>query len=122
MLLDNLIDLYPAAYKVVMCLTAPAAIGFPIWYHLRLRWQANPMGQHIMGYSVVVALLYIVTLLRVFFPGLPAQRAITFTLAVLMMIVVWWRVIVFVTIYHQTRNVRQHQREAYEAEDESVQS
>lgn len=119
MLFTSLVDLYPAAYKIVMCLTVPAAVGFPLWYHVRLRWQDSPMGRHVMGYSVVVGLLYIVSLLRVFFPGLPLQRFTTFTLAVLMMIVVWWRVIVFVKIYHQTRAARlAHEEEERQRSEE----
>lgn len=102
----SLDELYPVAYKVVLCLTSPAAIGFPIWYHLRLRWRETEMGQHVMGYSAVVGLLYLTTLLRLFFPGMPLQRVITFTLAVLMMLVVWWRVAVFVRIYRVARRER----------------
>jgi len=102
----SLDELYPLAYKIVLCLTAPAAIGFPIWYHLRLRWQDSEMGKHVMGYSAVVGLLYLTSLLRLFFPGMPLQRGITITLAVLMLVVVWWRVVVFVHIYRQTRQER----------------
>jgi hypothetical protein len=114
----DVIDLYPILYKTIVCCTAPAAIGFPIWYHLRLRWQDSPMGRHVMGYSVVVGLLYLTTILRVFFPGLLAQRVITLLLAVGMLVVVWWRVFVFVRIYHQTRDARVHRQ--HEVEDESI--
>lgn len=102
----SLDELYPLLYKVLVYLTAPAAIGFPIWYHLRLRWQSSEMGRHVMGYSVVVALLYLTSILRISFPGMPLQRVITLVLAVLMLIVVWWRVIVFVHIYRQARQSR----------------
>lgn len=122
----NLVDLYPILYKIIVCCTAPAAIGFPIWYHFRLRWRDSPMGRHVMGYSIVVGLLYLTTLLRLFFPGMPAQRGITLTLIVGMMIVVWWRVVVFVRIYHETHRERlvREQQERLDrdmAEDESIQ-
>lgn len=115
----DVIDLYPILYKTIVCCTAPAAVGFPIWYHLRLRWQDNAMGRHVMGYSVVVALLYLTTILRVFFPGLPLQRVITLCLAIGMLVVVWWRVFVFVRIYHQTKAFRARQQD--KVENESVQ-
>lgn len=102
----SLDELYPLLYKVLVYLTAPAAIGFPIWYHLRLRWQASEMGRHVMGYSVVVGLLYLTSILRISFPGMPLQRVITLLLAVGMFIVVWWRVLVFMHIYHRTRQER----------------
>jgi hypothetical protein len=106
-MIQALNDWYPLAYKVVVWLTVPAAVGFPIWYHLKLQWRSSEMGRHVMGYSAVVALLYVTSILRLTFPGMPAQRIMTLTLAVLMMTVVWWRVLVFVHIYRQTRQERE---------------
>lgn len=105
-MIETLSDWYPLAYKIIVYLTVPAAVGFPIWYHLKLRWRSSEMGRHVMGYSVVVALLYLTSILRMTFPGMPAQRLITFLLALGMMVVVWWRVIVFVHIYRETRQQR----------------
>ena len=99
-------ELYLMAQKVLVSLTAPAAIGFPIWYHLKLRWQGSEMGRHVMGYSVVVGFLYIFSILNLFFGELPGQRIISLLITVLMMCVVWWRVVVFVHIYRKTREDR----------------
>lgn len=102
----SLDELYPLVYKALVYLTAPAAIGFPIWYHLRLRWRDSEMGRHVMGYSVVVAFLYLTSIMRITWPGMPLQRIITLALAAGMCFVVWWRVVVFVHIYRQTRRQR----------------
>lgn len=103
-------DLYPLLYKTIVYLTVPAAVGFPIWYHLRLRWHSSEIGRHVMGYSVVVALLYLVSILRFTWPGIPLQRVITLVMALAMMVVVWWRVVVFVHLYRKGRRTRNGSR------------
>lgn len=89
--------------RVIVILTAPAAIGFPIWYHLRLRWRSSEMGRHVMGYSSVVAFLYSQALIGIWWPTYPGQVYVALLVALLMMIVIWWRVIVFVHIRRQMR-------------------
>lgn len=84
--------------KILIFLTCPAAFGFPIWYHLKLRWQQSEMGRHVMGYSAAVALLYFQALVGIFWPMYPGSIYAGLLLAVAMMIVIWWRVIVFVHI------------------------
>ena len=81
--------------EVIIFLTVPAALGFPIWYHLRMRWQNSEMGRHVMGYSVVVAFLYFQAVVGIWWPTYPGQKYAGLLLASLMMIVIWWRVIVF---------------------------
>lgn len=87
--------------KIIIYLTCPAAIGFPIWYHLRLRWRRSEMGRHVMGYSTVVAFLYLQALVGLWWPAYPGNAYAGLLLALLMMIVIWWRVIVFVHIRRQ---------------------
>ena len=87
--------------KIVIFMTCPAAIGFPIWYHLKLRWRRSEMGRHVMGYSSVVAFLYLQALVGIFWPLYPGRMYAGLLLAVLMMVVIWWRVIVFVHIRRQ---------------------
>lgn len=77
------------------------AIGFPIWYHLRMRWSASEMGRHVMGYSFVVALAYASALFKAAFGNYPGESAVRAAIMVLMTVVVWWRVIVFFRLYRQ---------------------
>lgn len=102
------VELLVEIQKVLVLATVPAAIGFPIWYHLKLRWYDSEMGRHVMGYSTVVALLYLTTLVRMFFPRYPGQLYTATALAALMGVVIWWRVLVFV---HLRREARQKQDE-----------
>lgn len=88
--------------KIIVYLTVPAALGFPIWYHFRMRWQRSEMGRHVMGYSSVVALLYFQAMVGIQWSTYPGQRYAGLLLALLMMIVIWWRVIVFVRIRRRT--------------------
>lgn len=89
--------------EVLIFLTCPAALGFPVWYHLRLRWRQSEMGRHVMSYSSVVAFLYLQALVSVWWPAYPGKIYVNILLAVLLMIVIWWRVIVFVRIRRQMR-------------------
>ncbi len=89
--------------KIIIYLTCPAALGFPLWYHFRMRWQHSEMGRHVMGYSVVVAFLYLQALVSLWWPVYPGQMYAGLLLALLMMIVIWWRVIVFVRIRRRVR-------------------
>lgn len=93
-------------------LTVPAATGFPIWYQWRIHWRHSPVGQHIMAYSSVVALLYFTALLQYFHMSLLALTWISMILTLLMGIVVWWRVLIFVWIYRHSR------REKYQPQEE----
>lgn len=92
--------------KWLVYATVPAAVGFPVWYHLKLHWNSSPMGRHVMGYSVVVGLLYASTLVQMWWPTRAFQLYGNLVLTALMLIVVWWRVIVFVSIYRTTRRER----------------
>jgi hypothetical protein len=97
----TLLEWYALLGKICVYLTLPAAVGFPIWYHLSMRWQRSAMGRHVMGYSCVVALLYLSTLLQFFTLSPVVSGGIGVALAVLMMIVVWWRVLVFIKVKKQ---------------------
>lgn len=74
------------------------AIGFPFWYHLRMRWRETEMGRHVMGYSCVVAFAYFSALIHMFFKDYPFEWAVRLITAVGMTTVVWWRVIVFMHV------------------------
>lgn len=89
--------------KVMIYLTVPAAVGFPLWYHLRMRWQNSEMGRHVMGYSVVVAFLYLQALVGIWWPVYPGQKYAALLLEVLLLVVIWWRVIVFVRIRRRVK-------------------
>jgi len=94
------------AQEWVVWATLPAAIGFPIWYQLRIRWYHSPVGQHIMGYSLVVALLYMTALLQYAHLSPLFLLWVGLVISVLMGIVVWWRVIIFMWIYRHSRRHR----------------
>lgn len=79
------------------------AIGFPIWYHLRMRWHASEMGRHIMGYSLVVAFAYASALVGIFFQDYPFEWLVRALIALSMTGVVWWRVIVFIHLRRRYR-------------------
>jgi hypothetical protein len=99
-----------AADLVLACLvlaTVPAAVGFPIWYHFRMRWRESAMGRHVMGYSVAVALTYLSGVVRWFYPQAAVGEFLRILISALLGAVVWWRVIIFMKIYHQTRKDRQ---------------
>lgn len=98
--------------KWVVWGTVPAAVGFPIWYHWRIRWRKNPVGQHIMAYSTVVALLYLTALLQYLHLSLLAMTWIGVVITLLMMLVVWWRVIIFVWLYRHAHRRRDHEQNA----------
>lgn len=108
-------ETYLTIQKALVWATLPAAVGFPIWYHLRMRWFESEMGRHVMGYSVVVALLYVTSIYGLYFPNHPGQQIVGISLAILMGVVVWWRVLVFVHIYRRTR--RERARRKREGED-----
>lgn len=86
--------------------TLPAAVGFPLWYQWRIRWRRSPVGQHIMAYSTVVALLYLATLVQFIHISLTTMMWISMVITALMMIVVWWRVVIFVWIYREAHRAR----------------
>lgn len=100
--------------EVIVLLTFPAALGFPIWYHLRMRWQQSEMGRHVMGYSSVVAFLYSQAVVSIWWPVYPGRVYASLLLALLMMAVIWWRVIVFVRIRQRVN------REAREKSNEKI--
>lgn len=102
--LNRVLNVMQQAFFVA---TLPAAIFFPIWYHLKMRWQSSQMGRHVMGYSVVVAMLYLSGVLRIFFSGPLATLVIRTVLTGAMMYVVWWRVVVFVSIRRRVARERQ---------------
>jgi hypothetical protein len=109
--------------EAVVWMTFPAAVGFPLWYQWRIHWQRSPVGQHIMAYSSVVALLYLTTLLQ--FTSIPVivLMWLSLVLTVLLMVVVWWRVIIFVWIYRNSRKGRLNKpmiQMTEEAEDVSM--
>ena len=79
------------------------AFFFPIWYASRMRWRATEMGRHVMGYSAVVAMAYTSGLIGVFLDEYPGEDTVRLTLNFFMVIVVWWRLIVFMRLrrlYH----------------------
>lgn len=51
--------------KWALLVGAPAAIAFPIYYHLKARWWKTPTGRDLFTYSLVVALVYTVIVFRV---------------------------------------------------------
>lgn len=87
-------------------LTIPAALGFPFWYHLRVRWARSPIGRHVMAYSSVVALLYLTSLLTYVHLPLIVLMWVSVVITALMMVVVWWRVVIFVWIYRHAHRRR----------------
>lgn len=91
--------------------TIPAAVGFPFWYHLKMRWRSSEMGRHVMAYSSVVALLYVSGVVQIFLEDKTLSLIIKTVLSLLMMIVVWWRVIVFVHVRRRVMQERAAQQE-----------
>lgn len=90
--------------NALIVLGAVPAIGFPIWYHLRMRWRETEMGQHVMGYSLVVAAAYASGVVNIFFKDYPFEWVVRSFVALGMTAVVWWRVIVFMHLrrmYHR---------------------
>lgn len=85
------------------------AVFFPVWYHLRIKWRDTEMGRHVMAYSCVVAMAYTSGVIRVFLRDYPGENLVRLGLNVLMIIVVWWRPIVFL---HLRRVYHVSQREA----------
>lgn len=79
------------------------AIFFPFYYHFTTRWQHNPIGPHLMGYSAAVALSLTNTVARVMWPNLPWRIEAG---TILMWIIVWviyWRIFVFMKIKREFR-------------------
>lgn len=91
--------------------TVPAAVGFPIWYHLRMRWRSSEMGRHVMAYSSVVALAYLSALIGMVFHNWLFEIITRLVISLGMSIVVWWRVIVFIRIRRRVMIERRYAEE-----------
>lgn len=71
------------------------AVFFPPYFHLTVRWWENFMGQHVMAYSVVIAMALTNTVARVIFPNIPGRVGAGVFLMWLITGVVWWRIAAF---------------------------
>ena len=73
------------------------SILFLPYYHFLTKgdWRKTGVGQHIMAFSFVMAMLYTSGLLGRIFPGAFAKDVIRAVLVVSCAVVVWWRIILF---------------------------
>lgn len=80
---------------VVFVVGWAGSVVFPVYYHLTAKWWDTRLGQHLMGYSVVVALALTNSLIRIFWPQLDGRVVTARIFTVLIAIIVWWRVYVY---------------------------
>lgn len=98
-------------YQVLIVVALLPSFGFIVHYSLVYRWWRNEMGRHIVAFSGCVGAFLAFFTVSFFFPTWPGRDWVRFALFLFLVVVIWWRWIVFIRVRRQDHRTAQESRD-----------
>lgn len=84
------------AYFILVLVACTGSWTFPILYATYAPWRSSESGQHVMWFSVVVAVALTQYIPRLLLGSYPGREIVSFAVIIGAGIVTWWRVSLFI--------------------------
>lgn len=83
-------------YSIGLLIAWLPSVVFPFIFHKTTKWWTTVIGQHLMGYSVGIAIVLTASVIRVFWPDFIGRTVFSVGSILIMAGIAWWRLIAFI--------------------------
>ncbi|HKS46362.1 MAG TPA: hypothetical protein VJT49_14875 [Amycolatopsis sp.] len=91
-------------YELLLVLALIPSFGFVVHYSIVYPWWRSEIGRHIVAFSSSIGALLLHSLIAFLFPTWPGRNWIRLALFIALIVVIWWRWVVFIRVRKEDRN------------------